>query len=329
MPSPGVRIAGVGHYAPSRIVTNHDLESWLDTSDDWITTRTGMKRRHWASEEEATSDLATAAAGAALVHAEIPAHEIDCFIVATVTPDYYFPATACLVASKLGVTGKPAFDVAIACSGFIYGLTIASGLIRSGVYERIMLIGAETLSKILDKHDRSTAILFGDGAGAVILERCSENSFLASDLGADGSRPDLLYAQGSGARQPIDHAALDAKVHLIHMQGRETFKLAVQKMVDATDSVLKKAKLSKADVTFLVPHQANRRIIGATARYLDLPDEKVVVNIAEYGNTSAASIPMALSETVRAGLVKPKDLLVFVAFGGGLSWGAVAWRWGR
>ena len=171
-----------------------------------------------------------------------------------------------------------------------------------------MLIGAETLSKILDKHDRSTAILFGDGAGAVILERSAEDSFLASDLSADGSRPELLYAQGSGARQPLDHAALDAKVHLIHMQGRETFKLAVQKMVDATDSVLKKANLTKADVTFLVPHQANRRIIDATARYLDLPDEKVVVNIAEYGNTSAASIPMALSETVRAGLVKPQDL---------------------
>ena len=323
----GVKIVGVGHYAPPRIVTNHDLESWLETSDDWITSRTGMKRRHWASEEEATSDLAAAAASAALVHAGLRAQEIDCFIVATVTPDYYFPATACLVASKLGVSDKPAFDIAIACSGFIYGLTVASGLIRSGVYQRIMLIGAETLSKILDKDDRSTAILFGDGAGAVILERSAQDSFLASDLGADGSRPELLYAQGSGARRPIDHAALDEKVHLIHMQGRETFKLAVQRMADATESVLKKANLTKADVTFLVPHQANQRIIAATARYLELPDDKVVVNIAEYGNTSAASIPMALSETVRAGFVKPQDLLVFVAFGGGLSWGAVAWRW--
>ena len=190
-----------------------------------------------------------------------------------------------------------------------------------------MLIGAETLSKILDKEDRSTAILFGDGAGAVILERSADDSFLASDLSADGSRPELLYAQGSGACKPIDHAALDEKVHLIHMQGRETFKLAVQKMVEATDSVLKKANLSKADVTFLVPHQANRRIIDATARYLGLPEDKVVINIEEYGNTSAASIPLALSETVRAGLVKPEDLIVFVAFGGGLSWGAVAWRW--
>jgi 3-oxoacyl-[acyl-carrier-protein] synthase-3 len=323
----GVKIVGVGHYAPARVVTNHDLEAWLDTSDEWIVTRTGMKRRHWASEEEATSDLASAAAAAALVHAGLRAAELDCLIVSTVTPDYYFPATACLVASKLGVLEKPAFDIAIACSGFIYGLTVATGLIRSGVYRRIMLIGAETLSKIVDKNDRSTAILFGDGAGAVILERSAEDSFLASDLGADGSRPELLYAQGSGSRHPLDHAALDAKVHLIHMQGPETFKLAVMKMVGSTETVLGKANLTKADVTFLIPHQANKRIIDAMARYLEVPEGKVVINIAEYGNTSAASIPMALSETVRAGLVKPGDIIVFVAFGGGLSWGAVAWRW--
>jgi 3-oxoacyl-[acyl-carrier-protein] synthase-3 len=322
-----VKIVGVGHYAPAHVVTNHDLEAWLDTTDEWITTRTGMKRRHWTSDNEATSDLASAAAEAALVHAGLQATDLDCFIVATVTPDYYFPATACLVATRLGVREKPAFDIAIACSGFIYGLTVASGLIRSGVYRRVMLIGAESLSKILDKQDRSTAILFGDGAGAVILERSEENSFLASDLGADGSRPELLYAHGSGSREPIDHAALDAKLHLIHMQGRETFKLAVNKMVESTGSVLRKANLTKADIAFLIPHQANKRIIDATARYLGLPDDKVVINISEYGNTSAASIPMALSETVRTGRVEPGDLIVFVAFGGGLSWGAVAWRW--
>lgn len=325
----GVKIVGVGHYAPARVVTNHDLEAWLDTTDEWITTRTGMKRRHWTSDNEATSDLASAAAEAALVHAGLQAADIDCFIVATVTPDYYFPATACLVATRLGAREKPAFDIAIACSGFIYGLTIASGLIRSGVYRRVMLIGAESLSKILDKEDRSTAILFGDGAGAVILERSEEDSFLACDLGADGSRPELLYAHGSGSREPLDHAALDAKLHLIHMQGRETFKLAVNKMVESTGSVLSKANLDKADIAFLIPHQANKRIIDATARYLGLPEDKVVINIAEYGNTSAASIPMALSETVRAGRVKPGDLIVFVAFGGGLSWGAVAWRWAQ
>ncbi len=323
----GVKIAGVGHYAPPRVVTNHDLEAWLDTTDEWITTRTGMKRRHWTAENEATSDLAAAAAGAALVHAGLTAADVDCFIVATVTPDYYFPATACLVASRLGVKDKPAFDIAIACSGFIYGLTVASGLIRSGVYRRVMLIGAESLSKILDKTDRSTAILFGDGAGAVVLERSDRDSFLASDLGADGTRPELLYAHGSGSKEPIDHAALDAKLHLIHMAGPETFKLAVNKMVESTGAVLQKGNLSKADVAFLVPHQANKRIIDATARYLNLPDEKVVVNIAEYGNTSAASIPLALSETVHAGRLHDGDVVVFVAFGGGLSWGAVAWKW--
>ena len=323
----GVKIVGVGHYAPARVVTNHDLEAWLDTTDEWITTRTGMKRRHWTSDNEATSDLASAAAEAALVHAGLQGTDVDCFIVATVTPDYFFPATACLVATRLGAREKPAFDIAIACSGFIYGLTIASGLIRSGVYRRVMLIGAESLSKILDKEDRSTAILFGDGAGAVILERSEEDSFLSCDLGADGSRPELLYAHGSGSREPLDHAALDAKLHLIHMQGRETFKLAVNKMVESTGSVLSKANLDKTDIAFLIPHQANKRIIDATARYLGLPEDKVVINISEYGNTSAASIPMALSETVRAGRVKPGDLIVFVAFGGGLSWGAVAWRW--
>jgi 3-oxoacyl-[acyl-carrier-protein] synthase III len=323
----GVKIVGVGHYAPARVVTNHDLEQWLDTSDEWITTRTGMKRRHWASDEEGTSDLAAAAASAALMHAGLQAQQIDCFIVATVTPDFYFPATACLVASRLGAVDKPAFDIAIACSGFIYGLTVAAGLVRSGVYRRIMLIGAETLSKILDKDDRSTAILFGDGAGAVILENSDDDSFLAADLGADGSRPELLFAQGSGARRPLDHTALDEKVHLIHMQGPETFKLAVNRMIESTEAVLEKAKLPKSEVTFLIPHQANKRIIDAAARYLGMPNGKVVINIAEYGNTSAASIPMALSEVVRAGLVKGGDVVIFVAFGGGLSWGAVAWRW--
>ncbi|HEX4014325.1 MAG TPA: beta-ketoacyl-ACP synthase III [Candidatus Cybelea sp.] len=323
----GVRIVGVGHYAPARVVTNHDLEAWLDTSDEWITSRTGMKRRHWTSDDEGTSDLASAAAQAALVHAGLQPADVDCFIVATVTPDFHFPATACLVASRLGVREKAAFDVSIACSGFIYGLTVGSALIRSGVYRRVMVIGAESLSKILDKQDRSTAILFGDGAGAVILEASEQDSFLASNLGADGSRPELLFAHGSGYRQPLDHEALDAKVHLIHMAGPETFKLAVTKMVESTDAVLLKANLTKADVSFLIPHQANKRIIDATARYLNLPDDKVVVNIAEYGNTSAASIPMALSESVRAGRIKAGDVVVFVAFGGGLSWGAVAWKW--
>jgi 3-oxoacyl-[acyl-carrier-protein] synthase-3 len=323
----GVQIVGVGHHAPARVVTNEDLERWLDTSDEWITTRTGMKRRHWVGDGEATSDLAVEAARAALCDAGVEAREVDCFIVCTVTPDYYFPATACIVAARLGAKDKAAFDISIACSGFIYGLTVASGLVRSGVYRRIVLIGAETLSKILNRHDRSTAILFGDGAGAVVLERSDENSFLSAELGADGSRPDLLYVEASGSRHPIDAPAIEEGRNLIAMQGREVFKVAVNKMIAATDQALEKAHLTKADVTYLIPHQANKRIIDAAAHYLNVPPEKVVTNIAEYGNTSAASIPIALSEFVRAGHVKRGDVIVFVAFGGGLSWGAVAWRW--
>lgn len=323
----GVKIVGVGHHAPERIVTNHDLERWLDTSDEWITTRTGMKRRHWAADGEATSDLALAAARQALAHAGLQPGDIDCFIVCTVTPDYYFPATACLVAARLGAREKAAFDVSIACSGFIYGLTAGSALVRSGVYRRVMLIGAETLSKILNRDDRSTAILFGDGAGAVILEASDADSFLSSELGADASRPEMLYVPASGSRRPIDRIALEDGSHLIHMHGREVFKSAVTKMIEATDKALAKAQLCKGDVTFLIPHQANQRIIDAAAHYLEMPADKVVSNIAEYGNTSAASIPIALSESVRAGRIGDGNVIVFVAFGGGLSWGAVAWRW--
>jgi 3-oxoacyl-[acyl-carrier-protein] synthase III len=323
----GVKIVGLGHHAPLRVVTNQDLEQWLDTSDEWITTRTGMKRRHWASEDEATSDLAVVAAQAALDQAGLRSTEIDCYILCTVTPDYYFPATACVVAARLGAKGTAAFDISIACSGFIYGLTVAAGLVRSGVYRRVMLIGAETLSKILNKNDRATAILFGDGAGAVILERAEEDSFLAAELGSDATKPELLYVEASGTRHPIDEKALEEKRNLIAMQGREVFKVAVNRMIEATDATLAKAHLTKADVAFLVPHQANKRIIDAAARYLEVPDEKVVTNIAEYGNTSAASIPIALSEFVRAGKLKEGDVIIFLAFGGGLSWGAVAWKW--
>jgi 3-oxoacyl-[acyl-carrier-protein] synthase III len=323
----GITIVGVGHHAPSHVVTNEDLEQWLDTSDEWITTRTGMKRRHWASDNEATSDLAVVAAQAALDHAGLQATDIDCYILCTVTPDYYFPATACVVAARLGARNTAAFDISIACSGFIYGLTVAAGLVRSGVYRRVMLIGAETLSKILNKEDRATAILFGDGAGAVILESSDVDSFLAAELGADASKPELLYVEASGSRHPINQKALDEKQNLIAMQGREVFKVAVNKMIEATDATLAKAKLTKADVAFLVPHQANKRIIDAAAHYLEVPEEKVVTNIAEYGNTSAASIPIALSEFVRAGKLNDGDVIIFLAFGGGLSWGAVAWEW--
>ncbi|HTZ53585.1 MAG TPA: beta-ketoacyl-ACP synthase III [Candidatus Acidoferrum sp.] len=323
----GVRIVGVGHYAPERVVDNHDLEQWLDTSDEWITTRTGMKRRHWTSEDEATSDLALAAARNALANAALQATDVDAYIVCTVYPDFLFPATACIVAAKLGAQDKPAFDIEIACSGFIYGLTVASSLIRAGVYKRVMLIGAETLSKLVDRNDRGTAILFGDGAGAVVLEASHEDSFLASELGSDGSRPELLRLEAGGSRVPMTHAALDRKADRIHMEGREVFKFAVTKMIAATDRALEKAQLAKSDVDVLIPHQANKRIIDAAMKYLEIPPERCIVNIQEYGNTSAASIPIALSEAVRDGKISANDIIVFVGFGGGLSWGAVVWKW--
>lgn len=323
----GVKISAVGHYAPAAILTNEDLEKTLDTSDEWITTRTGMKRRHIAAPDQATSDLCIAAASHALANGKIAAADIDCFIVATSTPDYPFPATACIVAAELGATGKPAFDMEIACSGFIYGLTMASGLIRAGIYSRVMLIGAESLSKIVDRTDRSTAILFGDGAGAVVLEASAENSFLSSELGADGRRPEMLCLLGGGSRRPFTAESLEAGEQYLRMEGREIFKFAVTKMIESTGIALRDAGLQKSDVNWLIPHQANKRIIDAAAKYLDMPDDKVIVNIEEYGNTSAASIPIALSEALHAGRIKAGDIIVFVGFGGGLSWGAVTWRW--
>ena len=317
----------MGHHAPAGILSNEDLEKVLDTSDEWITTRTGMKRRHISSAEQATSDLALVAARAALNDAALTPADIDCYIVATVTPDFIFPATASIVASKLGAADKAAFDIEIACSGFIYGLTVASSLIRSGVYKRVMLIGAETLTKIVNRNDRATAVLFGDGAGAVILEASAVDSFLASELGTDGSRPEVLRVAAGGSRHPLTPAAYEAGEQYIHMEGREVFKFAVTKMIEATDSALQKAHLDKGEVDWLIPHQANKRIIDAAAKYLEMPEDKVIVNIHEYGNTSAASIPIALSEAVHAGKIKSGDVIVFVGFGGGLSWGAVAWKW--
>jgi 3-oxoacyl-[acyl-carrier-protein] synthase-3 len=324
----GVKIVAVGRYAPPRVVTNEDFQKWgLDTSDEWITSRTGMKRRHWVDANSATSDLAVEAGKRALAKAGLTANDIDCYVVASATPDYSFPATACITASRLGAKDKAAFDIEIACSGFIYGLTVVSGLIRSGVYKRVMLIGAETLSKLIDIKERSTAVLFGDGAGAVILEASEENSFLSSELGSDGSRPELLRVHASGSRKRVDAQALLDGETFIRMDGREIFKFAVTKMIDATGIALRKANLTKADLDYLIPHQANRRIIDAAAKYLEMPPEKVVVNIEEYGNTSSASIPMALEEAVEDGRIKPGNVIVFVGFGGGLSWGAVTWRW--
>jgi 3-oxoacyl-[acyl-carrier-protein] synthase III len=324
----GVRIAGVGHFVPERVISNADLERMLDTSDEWITTRTGMKERRSAGPDEPTSDLALAAARNALVHAGLVPTDLNCIIVATVTPDYAFPATACVLGSKLGVPGIAAFDMEIGCSGFIYGLTVASSLVRTGVFKRVLLVGAEELTRLVNYEDRSTAILFGDGAGAVVLEAAEADSYLGAELGADGSRPEDLYLPFSGTAQPPPTAEdVAAKRNTIHMNGREVFRFAVTKMIEATNIALERAGVAPGDVTWLIPHQANKRIIDAAAKYLQMPSERVIVNIDRYGNTSAASIPMALSEAVAEGKLKDGDVILFVGFGAGLSWGAVAWRW--
>jgi len=326
----GVRIAGIGSYAPAGVLTNQDLERLVETSDEWIVQRTGMRRRHIAAPEQATSDIAVPAALAALDAAGMDPKDIDVIIVATATPDYLFPATACLVGNRLGLAGTPAFDIAIACSGFVYSMTTAASLIRGGLYKTALVIGAETLSKIVDYSDRATCVLFGDGAGAAVLERSDENCFLGASLGADGADPTVLYLPGGGSRTP--YSSLNGQFNaqrlgFVHMQGQSVFKVAVNMMAASTTAALAQAGLSSDDVDFIVPHQANSRIIDATVKMLKLPPEKCIVNIEEYGNTSSASIPLALADAVKAGRVKDGNIVVLVAFGGGLSWGATVWRW--
>jgi 3-oxoacyl-[acyl-carrier-protein] synthase-3 len=257
------------------------------------------------------------------------AADIDCIICATATPDYPFPAMACIVASRLEVPGTPAFDIAIACSGFVYAMTTAASFVRSGVYRSVLVVGAEALSKITDYTDRTTCILFGDGAGAAVVERSEEDCFLGSDLGADGSDPSLLYLPGGGSRFPYNRNGelSDQRLGYIKMQGQSIFKFAVNQMAASARAALEHAGLSTSDIDFVVPHQANLRIVDAMIKSLGVPREKCIVNIAEYGNTSAASIPIALAEAAEQGLIKKDNVVVMVAFGGGLSWGSIVWRW--
>jgi 3-oxoacyl-[acyl-carrier-protein] synthase-3 len=325
----GARIAGVGHYAPERVVSNADFERILDTSDEWIFTRTGMRERRYAADTQASSDLATLAAEHALKRAGLRASDIDCFIVATVTPDYQFPATACIVAANLGAVGKPAFDIEIACSGFIYALPTAASLVRSGVFRRVMLIGVETLSRIMNMADRGTCILFGDGAGAAIVERTgpADDCFLTCELGADGSKPEVLYVNAGGGRNPLTAQLIADRKDKVEMSGREIFRYAVTKMVETSRIVLSRAGLTTDDVNWVIPHQANARIIELATKMLEIDRDKVIMNIERYGNTSSASIPIALSETIEKNMLKDGDLILFTGFGGGLSWGSIAWRW--
>lgn len=317
-------VKGVGHYLPERLVPNAELETLVETSDEWIRTRSGIERRHFAAEGQTTSDLAIRAAQAALADAGMGADDIDAIILATSTADLTFPSAATMVQAGLGMTRGFAFDVQAVCAGFVYALANANALILSGQAKRILVIGAETFSKLMDWSDRSTCVLFGDGAGAVILEAvdstgsAADRGILASDLHSDGRFRDLLYVDGGVSTGTTGY---------LRMQGKEVFRHAVEKLAETAHAALEKVGLTSGDVDWIVPHQANIRIIEATAKRMQVPMDRVVVTVQDHGNTSAASIPLALSVGKARGQIKQGDLVVTEAIGGGLAWGSVVLRW--
>ncbi|MBZ4687149.1 MAG: 3-oxoacyl-[acyl-carrier-protein] synthase [Clostridia bacterium] len=321
-------ITGVGAYVPPRILTNKDLEKMVDTSDEWITTRTGIKERRIADEETATSDMAVKAAEEALQKANLEVEEIDLIVVATITPDMLFPSTACIVQDKLGARKAACFDLSAGCTGFIYGISVAAQFIENGTYQNALVIGAETLSKIVNWEDRNTCVLFGDGAGAVVLkEVAGDAGILSTYLGSDGSGSVLLKQPAGGSRMPASLDTVEQKLHSIHMNGNDVFKFAVKVMGEASLTALEKCGMGKEDIDFLVPHQANSRIIQSAIKRLKLPEEKVVVNLNKYGNMSSASIPVALYEALQDNKISSGDIIVMVGFGAGLTWGASVVKW--
>jgi len=322
-----VGIIGVGEYLPKKILTNADLEKMVDTSDEWITTRTGIKQRRLVASNEAASDLATNAAREALKNARLKAQDLDLIIVATISPDMQFPSTACFVQVALGAKNAACFDISAACSGFVYAIVIAQQFIARGTYKNILVIGTEVLSSITDWQDRNTCVLFGDGAGAAVLSEVKSGGILSSYLGTDGSMTGLLMLPAGGSRNPATHKTIDKRLHYLKMEGNEVFKLAVTIMTDAAQAALKKAGLECKDINLVIPHQANIRIILAMAKRLGLTKERVYLNIEKYGNMSSASTATALCEAVREGRIKKGDIVLLDAFGAGLVWGACLIKW--
>lgn len=321
-------ITGWGMYVPDRVLNNEDLAEMVDTSDGWIRARTGIAERRIAAPKETTATMALKAAQEALRVADIDPSKVDLIIVASATPDHFFPSTACLVQDALGATKAGAFDLSAGCSGFVYGLSVGSDLIVSGAYENVLVIGAETMSRVVDWTDRNTCILFGDGAGAVLLSvNETPGGILSSTLGSDGSGGDLLIIPAGGSRHPASNETVAEGLHYIHMNGREIFRFATRAMSKAASQAIKKADLRLEDIDLLIPHQANQRIIDSAAKALKLPPEKFFLNLERYGNTSAASIPIALCEAIETGRVKRDDHLVLVGFGAGLTWGAAVVHW--
>lgn len=324
----GAGIVGLGSYVPDRVLTNKELESMVDTSDEWIVTRTGIRERRIATPEQATSDLALEAGRRALDDAGLKPGQIDLIIVATNTPDSLLPAVSCIVQDRLGAVRAGAFDLLAGCTGFIYGLSVASQFISAGMYRHVLVIGAETLSRIVDWQDRNTCVLFGDGAGAAVMGRVPRGyGVIHTRLGSDGSGGSHLYLPAGGSRMPASRETVDNRQHFVRMNGREVFKFAVRTCGDGSLEALEEAGLTREDVDFLIPHQANIRIIEAAARRLDLSMEKVLVNVDRFGNTSTASIPMAMEEAVKLRKIKGGDNMVLTGFGAGLTWAVTIIKW--
>lgn len=325
----GVSIVGIGSYVPNKVLTNFDLEKIVNTSDEWIRTRTGIKERHIVQEGETTASLAANAAFQALEMAHVKPEEVDAIIVATTTPDCILPATACFVQDKLKATNAFAFDINAACTGFIYALAIGRRFITTGMTKTVLVIGADVLSQFTDWSDRTTCILFADGAGAVVLKETPEKEIGILDeyLASDGSQAEAVWIPAGGTRMPASIETVSNRLHFIKMRGNEIFKFAVQVMAKSINEILARCSLTIDDVDLVIPHQANSRIIEAAAEKVNIPKEKIIINIDRYGNTSSASIPIALDEALKEGKVKDNSLIILVAFGGGLTWGSCAIRW--
>lgn len=322
-----IGVVGVGMYVPPKVLTNFDLEKMVETSDEWIRSRTGIRERRIAEPGTATSDLAIEAAKDALKQAGLTPKDIDLILVATTSPDMLFPSVACLVQNRLGAPQAVCFDLSAACSGSVFAMVTAQQYLAMGRYRRVLVVGAEVLSSFVDWTDRSTCVLFGDGAGACVMTPVSRGGILATDMGSDGSAAELLYMPGGGSKHPPSHASVDQRLHFLRMNGTEIFKLAVRRMADSAQHVMTQAGLKAEEVECFIPHQANIRIIEAMAKRAGVPMEKVFVNVDRYGNTSAASNLIALCEAVQGGTVKSGDHVVLVAFGAGLTWGSILLQW--
>ncbi len=321
------RIISTGSYMPEKVLTNHDLEKMVDTSDEWITERTGIKERRISKPDQAASDLACEAAKRALKKAQLKVEKIELILVATVSGDMPLPSTACLLQKKLGAVNAAAMDINAACSGFIYGLSVADAFIKSGKYKKILVVGAEALSKFTDWQDRTTCVLLGDGAGAAVLAPDHGRGILSVDIYSDGRLWDLLHIPAGGSAMPASKETIEKRLHYVKMKGNETFKVAVRTLENLVIETLKKNNLKPSQLSLLIPHQANLRIIKATAERLGLPMERVIINLTRYGNTSAASIPVALDEAIDEGRIKDGDYIMLEAFGGGLTWGSALIKW--